>query len=382
MIARSPIAPRPRAKRGSFRLCRAGILSGLLALGAAMPLQAQRTYIRVSVSGLLSTATAFGSAIVTRTDVAGQTPTAVTLTSSSARVDVAAGTYEVRFTPPSGYALASYEQGVESVTLRSGRHGQATFYVVAQAPPPPPPTEPEPVPTQPAPIDTTTQTVTPTGTLADILNNGSFETDWSGFRNGSGLAPSGAIVRSSVRARDGSYAVGVAWDRNATDLSSQIFYDIGSGRTHLWVRAWFYVATAWPNGAGFKFFRFQDAGYGKVTGIQTLNGQLAILTADGRATYAGPLPAVDMWHYVEWEFDTANRVIRVWVDGAIRTLRIYYDPYGVMALRDNGTALYYGTADVPAPRYLDLLRVINPTTNTGAVYFDRVAVSSVGRLGP
>ncbi len=112
MIARSPIAPRPRAKRGSFRLCRAGILSGLLALGAAMPLQAQRTYIRVSVSGLLSTATAFGSAIVTRTDVAGQTPTAVTLTSSSARVDVAAGTYEVRFTPPSGYAApAAYGRG-------------------------------------------------------------------------------------------------------------------------------------------------------------------------------------------------------------------------------------------------------------------------------
>ncbi len=287
--------------------------------------------------------------VATARDAGGQILTGRTITWSTGNAGVA--------TVSAQGVVTGIAAGTAGITATSeGRSGLAAVTVTAPVPP-------------------------PTGSAPDILNNVSFESGWDGFLNGGGTTPSGAIARSTVRARDGSYAVGVAWDHNTADVSSQAFFDIGTGRTHLWTRTWFY-ATAWPNGGGFKFFRYMDGSYSKITGLQTLNGSLAIITNDGRAVYAGPLPSLNTWHSVEWEWDVANRTIAVWVDGVARTLSIYYDPGNVMSLSGGNTVLHTGSADVAVPRRLDLLRVINPTTNAGAVYFDRIAVSSLGRTGP
>ncbi len=222
----------------------------------------------------------------------------------------------------------------------------------------------------------------------DLLNNASFEQGeggdgWSGFRDGANNPePSGNVSRSTEQSKDGSYSIKFAWDNNTADLGAQVFYNIGS-RTHVWARTWFYIATAYPNGQGFKFFRVQDPGFNQICGVQVLNGKFVFVTPSGDISYVGNgVPSVNAWHSVEFEVDLANTTASVWVDGVAQSSGgIWYDPNNHLSW--NGTQLNYGVnGGMTAAGYLDITRIINPTTNTGAAYFDRVAISTLGPIGP
>jgi hypothetical protein len=210
----------------------------------------------------------------------------------------------------------------------------------------------------------------------DILNNASFETGWDGFVDGTFSSSPAGVSRSTDHAYNGSYGLKWVW-ASGREYGSQTFYDIGSNRTHFWVRVWFYAA-AWPNGAGFKLFRLQSAGGEYQRGIQWLNGELCWITSNAGVAYFHATPTLNTWHSVEYEYDQSNHVIRVWYDGQPQTWSIYLTG-GVLSA--SGYDLHDSSGD-PVARYLDLIRVINVATNSGSFYVDRVAVSTRGRIGP
>jgi len=258
-------------------------------------------------------------------------------------------------------------RGPRSITQYARR--SVVFVLQRPTPPPPPPAPPAAPP--------------PTGSFAapDILREASFEAGFDGFLTGNGTAVTG-LTRTQSRAALGSWSLSQSWNRNTGDVSAQAFYDLGANRTHVFVRVYFYH-TAWPNGGGYKFVRLQDDGYNTTSGIQVLNGRLTWIT--GNASYiamaylSGPLPSVNAWHWIEFELNIVAKEVRVWVDGIAQSFSVYYQTRPDLTV--SGTTLRYGNATTAVPRYLDLLRVINPTTNAGSVYLDLIAVSTQ-RIGP
>jgi len=228
-----------------------------------------------------------------------------------------------------------------------------------------------------------TITVTASGGYAtpNIVNNASFETGWDGFTTSTGGTPTG-MTRSAAWAKDGSYCIRRAWNNNGGDQSASVFYDAGT-ITHVWARCWYRVTTAWPNGGGFKFFRFQNVGFGDLIGVQYLNEHLTMIVQLGgqiSACYfsgvSGETVGVD--HSLEFEIDNSTRQIRAWVDGTAVNWSEYSDTAGLTSI--SGTTITYSSSFVP--KWLDICRVINPTTNSGAMNVDRVAISTAGRIGP
>lgn len=215
----------------------------------------------------------------------------------------------------------------------------------------------------------------------DILDNASFESGWDGFVNGSLVTPSGFVERSTDRGYTGATSLKFAWNNNVIDQGAEVFYDIGASRAHVFARCWFYMATAYPNGSGYKFFRYQDSSLGGISGIQILNGNFCWLDQSSNIIYGGAPPSTDTWHSLEFEMDLTARELRMWVDGSARTWTTKWsDPSNHYTI--NGETLSFdASAPVITPRYLDINRLINPTTNSGAAYFDRVAVSTQ-RIGP
>ncbi len=232
-----------------------------------------------------------------------------------------------------------------------------------------------------AALDAPTGDGGPSFAAPDILDNASFETGWDGFMNGGGGDPAGP-ARSTTVAYDGTYAAEFSFTSSTSDQSYQMFYDMGAGRTKVYVRTWFYL-TAIPNGPGWKFFRAQDDGYDATLGIQTQDGQLAFdygdpSELDVAIIGSGFAPTLDTWHSLEflWDETVTPTVIRIWYDGVLQTGSVYY-----------GTSFNYVGTDLqwtgPAftPRHIDLNRVINPCTNSGSIFFDRIAASTMP-IGP
>jgi len=223
----------------------------------------------------------------------------------------------------------------------------------------------------------------------DILNSASFENGdlpnvWDGFTDGGGInPPSGNVQRSTDFAHGGSYSLKFVWDNNTADVSSQTFYIFGA-RNHVWVRAWFYQ-TAWPNGAGYKFGpRFWDAGGNIIAGVQTIYGHLAFIPAAPQwiaIDYITPnLPATNAWHCLEYELDYPNQQLRFWLDDVqLSNQGIYYDPDNMTSW--TGQTVNVGLGRLIQPAMIDIVRVINPATNSGAAYFDDISISTLGRIG-
>lgn len=314
-----------------------------------VPVAAPAPVATVAVSPTTTTISAGATSQLTATtkDAAGTTLVGrvVTWTSNAAGIATVSSTGLV-----SGVAAGS---AVITATSE-GRTATANVTVTAVVPPPP-------------------------GGFAtpNILNNASFETGFDGFVTGSGTSPTGA-TRSQDRSSAGTWSLKQSWNNNTSDVSAQAFFDLGANRTQVFARTYFYQ-TAWPNGGGYKFFRLQDAGYNTTTGIQVLNGRLAWITGNAgyiAMAYIGSgLPSTNAWHSIEFELNTVTREVRVWVDGVAQSFTVYYDPSADLTV--SGTTLRYSDAVTVAPaRYLDLVRVINPSTNSGSAYFDRIAAST------
>lgn len=217
----------------------------------------------------------------------------------------------------------------------------------------------------------------------DILNNASFESGWDGFTNSGGSPPSGNVVRSTDQAYSGSYSVKASWTQNAgTDEGALCIYDVGSGLTTFNTRFWYYF-TARPGTIGFKFVRYQDVGFNEMPGgLQLESGSNAWLWCiDPTASFAdfGTGPEIGGWHWFEYEWDTVNKTVKFWHDGT------QIGGSGTVGeITWSGLVAHY-TGNY-TPRNMDVFRIINGSpgypTNSGSAYIDRIAVSSLGRIGP
>lgn len=108
------------------------VVSGAQA-SASFAVVAATGTLRMIVEGVAVGAPDAGSAQVQRTDIAGQTPIAVTVPASgSVDTSLQPGTYSITFSPPSGYQLAAGQTNPRSVTV-TGTQTVITTFQVAQA---------------------------------------------------------------------------------------------------------------------------------------------------------------------------------------------------------------------------------------------------------
>ncbi len=222
----------------------------------------------------------------------------------------------------------------------------------------------------------------------DILNNASFETvgNFDGFEDAAPPGdPSGSqFSQSTAQAFSGVRSLRFGFSNTGGDISAQAYYPLGSDRTHIWARTYFYQETAYPNGQGYKFDRFWNANKSHIIGVQILNNRFIWVSESPYSIIyiSSGLPSLNAWHYLEQEVDITNRRARFWLDGAVMNSYQLWDPNPNNLYSFNGDWLEWSFSNQIVPRYFDMIRLINACTNSGAVYKDRVSLSSVGRIGP
>jgi hypothetical protein len=252
----------------------------------------------------------------------------------------------------------------------------------------------------------------------NIVTNASFETGegatgWSGFTNNSGGDPSPAsgnggftVARSAEQAYGGTASVKSSFAANASD-AAVAFTSPPFSQTTVYARVWFYRTGALPNTAH-KWIRFQTAGLNGVRGglyLSSANNDItwseAVNSNIGVALGTG-LPTANVWHSIEVQYDRSTwnvagkgPRVRFWYDNVVRvgpSPTTYFGSGGTAYWgRDDGTPdvagpwLYAGAADGSASPSAYL--VFDDTYNggnaqSGSFYYDRIAISSLGRIGP
>ena len=242
----------------------------------------------------------------------------------------------------------------------------------------------------------------------NLLNNASFETDWNGFLDYGSGPPSNGVIRSTAFAYAGIYSAEFAWTaNNPTDGGCQMEYNFGA-YDRIWLRFYFRVTnkitTTW------KWARFGDQSdlnfgglwFEKDGGGTSGNGMIdwgwdasensAIITTIG-LTEAQVVDSA--WHSIEYEY-WRNGDPSGWPSAAF-----WFDGNPQYAeLNGHSTVKYYGAGNVSywdaagrlqagergsstlKPRFLRFMGTLNQdNTTSGQCNIDRVAISTLGRIG-
>lgn len=340
--------------------------------------------LRVTVTGLTASAPNGGSASM---QISGQSAIVapVPLTGSVDTV-VTAGTYQVTYTPPVGWALVGGTQNPKTIAVAVGATGTVTFPVAVIAAGFPTP---------------------------DILNNASFDAGFAGFTNGGLAAPSsggqgGFISRDNTTAFDGTTSVKRILPNmtNSTGDDSPQFFYWRPGGTPLALDRWwsrFYVRMDGPmsGGAILKLQLHFSDGFGvDHCGFYIHTGNLRWFFAEDlasgttAASIIAPQTAIadGNWHMLEVDhfrngdksFDGVNDYpsAAIWLDG---NLVIPADTS--INKHANGRIYAVTTRAYPTTQKLGVWAahgVLNDKSNTVArnMWIDRVAISTLGRIGP
>ncbi len=327
--------------------------------------------VQVNVTGLSGTSTG-GSAVAQRTDASGS-PITISIsgtTGTGSSSSVPPGTYTVTYTAPSGFSVASgVTNPVTGLAVTGGATATVSFTV------------------------TTGSFATP-----DIINNASFETGWDGFTNGNSGTPQ-SVTRDTTRAYDGKYAVRFHITPTSGDGGGDFLRYFTTGYDHVWARFYFYFdnATA-PNGP-FKFNLWWDTSANQQFGgfyVEPSNGMYIqwIFLADwpsGSGVDLVPLSSLaNGWHSLEVDYwrngDTSNGghdypSAFFWLDGQPLTNtgtppdKGVWMPDGRLNAGERGSS-----AKIGLTMYMATLNGGN--TTTGNVWIDRIAWSTLGRIGP
>lgn len=383
--------PVPLIPIGNYRLAYTPPANHALAVGEANPkdrqvtegntttvtwnVVASQSTVRVNVTGLNVGAADGGSALIVRTDIGGQSPVPLQIGGSgTADLGVVVGTYEVTYTPPTGYNINQGVVNPQSVNATAGNIATTTFAVTVQA----------------------QQFPTP-----DIVNNATFETNFDSFVNGSFTAPSG-VTRDTTRAFHGTNAVRkVLVMTSGSDVGSACYFPFYAGQPFMpvlaqqhdraWGRFYFYFDAA-MNGI-LKFQIWEAASFSGQFGgfyceggnigwafIQEWNSQIHRFVAISSL--------VNGWHWLECDYwrngdPSGFPSVGIWLDGNPVTSGINNPPSpgvwtnGRLNAGQRGSSVKLGT--------FNILGVLNGTPNNtvaGNVWVDRVACSSLGRIGP
>jgi hypothetical protein len=249
-----------------------------------------------------------------------------------------------------------------------------------------------------------TLTVLPNDTFQppDILDNESFETGWGVFTDGGSGLPNG-LTRDDAMAHDGLFSVLRPFAPTpSAESAAALWIRWMGGHDRIWVRVHFrmtaHITSIW------KWSRLYDPGYG--------NGMGGLFAGQGR-------------DILQWGWDAENQAITNWIgleeddvlDGEWHSIEYDYwrngDPSGFPSVAfwfdgnpigmpdgrdvrypDAGNNAYWDNGRLNAGErspardgvklgsvmWLNTLNVGN--TATGECRLDRMAISSVGRIGP
>lgn len=238
------------------------------------------------------------------------------------------------------------------------------------------PTSPEDVPTFPAPQD---------AVAPDIADNASFETGWDRFASFGGGAPRDMTRDDAVPAADGSWSVrrefGVADGQQLTQFGLR-FDSQQSGE--LWFRFWVRF-TAVPT-ADHKLARMQAPGFGANLGGLATRGSSLRWSFD-REVRSQLIPlgieniSLNRWHCIEVHYrrnGDPSPNVAVWYDD--KPVQGSNPP---SPARWTGGRLYAGERNGDFDLgLLHFSSVLNgPNRNTGQMNFDKISISTQGRIG-
>jgi hypothetical protein len=233
----------------------------------------------------------------------------------------------------------------------------------------------------------------------DILNNASFETGFDGFTDGAGGTPNG-VTHDNTLAYSGSWSVKRSWVPNpGGDLGANLWYTY-AGADHIWLRLYF-RATA-SISTIMKFARFYSPSRTALGGLFMGQGNdIFTFSTDVENGSAGTeiglteSRVVDgKWHSLEIEYwrngdPTGYASAAFWFDDQPIGMPdgqqgVQYAQYGQNKMYWRGGRVYVGernsTVQLGANELLATLNGGN--TTTGQINIDRVAISTLGRIGP
>lgn len=234
----------------------------------------------------------------------------------------------------------------------------------------------------------------------DILNNASFESGWDGYSDWSGNPanpPSGNVVRDTTQAFAGAYAVKCVLPANAgSDTGAQCIIKTSTpGVDRLWTRKYFYFDAAIDGTLKFDL-QFDTGNSVQFAGLYCHAGNLAFNLFPEWAGFTVPhivigalAPLVGAWHWVEYDYwrngDTSNGgdfpSVALWLDGTQITAGSL--PSGGSWVNGRACASTRTSSAKFGWHYLrSVLNGSPANTVAGNVWFDRVAISSLGRIGP
>ncbi len=352
--------------------------------------------IQVAVTGLSGPLANGGSAVAQRTDSAG---TVITINVSAAGLgsatSVPTGIYSVNYTPPAGWSVGSGNP-VAGLTVTAGGTATASFAAV----------------------------VTGSYLTPDILNNASFEPGeltglngvsvsgdgWSGFSGGTmasavntGVSWTPIPVYRVIAANEtpsvapapaGQYVVEATLSTNTTTNGSNgpFRYFFGPGNlSELWVRFYFYLSTDWSVNSFWKFAIYRYNG-GNGGGLDLNTGGLNFYSPrDCLNNYRFFVPIQNIplgqWNSIEYHYsrNDVNPYAEFWFNGARVTHADGQWPGGPTCQWWANNVLYLqrgsGSPGDPIGNGIGWAETIN-TGGTGKVYFDRISISTLGRIGP
>lgn len=319
--------------------------------------------IRVTVTGLAANAASGGSASILRIDISGQSPVILSIPpGGTADLGVTIGAYSVLYTPPSGYNVNSGVPNPQNLAAISGPVVVATFAVTESG-----------------------------GGFAtpDIVNNASFETDFDGFTDWGSGTPSG-VSRDTAQAFAGSFAVKKALPvTSGTDIGSQFVYRTPAS-DRLWGRFYFYLDAVIDGIV--KFQLWFDSGFNTQFGGFGLF-QNTINFAFGAEGFIGCKlinlsSAINAWHSLEVDYwrngdPSGFPSAAIWYDGVQLTSGVATPNSPVSWIDGRLNAGKRSSSNkLGIYEVLGLLNGSPANTIPGNVWVDKVALSSVGRIGP
>lgn len=236
----------------------------------------------------------------------------------------------------------------------------------------------------------------------NLVNNASFETGWDFFTNGSAATPTG-VSRDGTHAYAGSMAVKRTLLANAGhDTSADLYYAFSYGSAwglptapqtldRIYSRFWFYFDA--PINGTFKFQIYEAAGFnGQFGGLYLHGGVLAwVFTPEVNTQFINLAPLSGLtngWHSLEVDYwrngdPSGNPTVGLWLDNVAITQSMGATPAPAVWVGGRLSAgQRLSSAKIGTYNLLGILNGGPANTIAGNVWIDRVAVSSLGRVGP
>ncbi len=237
-----------------------------------------------------------------------------------------------------------------------------------------------------------------TGFLAANIVDASFETGWNGFTAWDGSSVPNGVSLDSSTASAGRVSVMRSWVPSSTDKGDELLYHVGS-TDHVWLR--FDVKITSGVSTVMKFMRWYDPSFATSLGgfyLEQGSTMLNFGTDEENASIYTPVGITSTqlidgrWHTVEMDYwrngdPSGFPSAAFYLDGNQVSMPdgtpVKYQGAGNVSYWQGGR-LYSGVrSNTVKVGYIEMLATLNGGNSTsGQVNIDRVAISTVGRIGP